>query len=198
MTSAATETKPRAWTVATRAREAVFNEHTKRAWTGAVLGAAFFTPMFWLSVAAGFGRLAVPHGETVGAYPAATLGLYFFGVVVAAPALSHTAGFMIDKATAGRRRDDAVVVFVGFGILLAIAAVAFVVGAAPTGGAFVPALWMFGLPLPIALGLARGYLERALESRAFTIAACVVAYTPPVLAACVLLGLYVGHATVPA
>jgi len=188
-----------AWIVAVaRARDAVFNDNTKRAWTASAIAAAVFTVLFWLSVLTGLARLTVPHGESLGGYPAAVVSLYFVAVVVAGPAIAHTAGFMLDKYTTGWRRDDAVLVYVAFGAVLGALAVTFVLAVAPTGGAFVPALWMFGLPLLVSLGLARFYVDQVVASRSWTIAVCAVAYTPALIAALLLLGLYVGHATIPA
>lgn len=188
-----------AWLVTvTRARDAVFNDDTKRAWTASAIASAVFTMLFWLSVATGLARLDVPHGESLGGYPAAVVGLYFVAIVVAGPAIAHTAGFMLDRYTSGWRRDDAVLVFVAFGAVLGALAVTFVIAVAPTGGAFVPALWMYGLPLLVSLGIARFAVDQVVASRSWTIAVCAVAYTPAVIAALVLLGLYVGHATVPA
>ncbi len=180
------------------ARDAVFNDGTKRAWIATVLGSAVFTPLFWLSVVTGLSRLTLPHGEPVDGYAAAVVGLYFGAVLVAGPLLAHTAGFVLDRATSRWRRDDAVVAFVVFGALLAVVAVLLVVGAAGSRSAFVPALWMFGLPLPLALGIARRYVDGVVESRRWTVAAASVAYAPALAAGLVLLGLYVGHATVPA
>ncbi len=194
----AQQARPRWLTALVRAREIVFNEGTKRAWTASALASAVFTPLFWLSVATGMSRLTVPHDQRLGNYPAAVVGLYFGAILLAGPALAHTGGYLLDKATAEWRRDDAVAVFVGFGALLGALAVTFVIAVAPSGGAFVPALWMFGLPLLIALGVARAYLDRVMESRTRILVACAVAYTPALVAALVLLGLYVGHATIPA
>jgi len=181
-----------------RARGRFFNAQTRRPWMAAAIGSAVFTVLFWLSVASGIGRLTLPHGQSLGGYPAAVVGLYFAAVVVAGPMLSHTAGYLVDRATSGWRRDDAVAVFVGLGAVLAIAAVAFIMAFAPSREAFAPALWMFGLPLLIALGVTRYVIDDVLESRTWTIVVLAVAYTPSLLAALVLLGLYVGHATIPA
>jgi hypothetical protein len=164
----------------------------------AATGAAIFTPLFWLSVASGIGRLTLPHGASLGAYPAAVVGLYFAAVLVIGPMLAHTAGYLVDRATAKWRRDDAVAAFVGFGAVLAIAAVAAVMAFAPSKEAFAPALWMFGLPLLVTLGLTRYLIDRVLESRTWTRVVFAAGYAPSLLAALVLLGLYVGQATIPA
>ncbi len=181
-----------------RVRGRLFNAETRRPWTAATVGAAIFTPMFWLSVATGLGKLTVAHGQPLGAYPAAVVGLYFASIVLIAPLLSHTAGYLLDRATSAWRRDDAVAVFVAFGVVLAAAAVAFVMALAPGGGAFVPALWLFGLPLLVTLGVTRFVIDAVLASRKWTLAAVAVAYAPALLAALWLLGLYIGHATIPA
>jgi hypothetical protein len=164
----------------------------------AALGAALFTALFWLSVAVRLGRLTLPRGTDPGAYPAAVVLLYFFGVLVAGPVLAHTGGFLLDRATSTWRRDDAVVAFAGLGALLAAVAVAVVVAAAPGGSAFAPAVWLFGLPAVLALALTRFWIDDVLASRRWTIAALAVGYGPSLIAALVLLGLYVGHATVVA
>ncbi len=164
----------------------------------AAIGAAVFTPLFWLSVACGVGKLTLPHGQSLGAYPAAVVGLYFAAVVVVGPVLAHTAGYLLDRATASWRRDDAVAAFVGLGAVLAIAAVAFIMAFAPSRAAFAPALWLFGLPLVLALGLTRYFIDSVLGSRTWTRVVLAVGYTPSLLAALVVLGLYVGHATIPA
>ena len=181
-----------------RARNRVFNAQARRPWIAAATGAAIFTPLFWLSVASGVGRLTLPHGESVGAYPAAVVGLYFSAVVVIGPLLAHTAGYLLDRATAKWRRDDAVVAFVGLGAVLAIAAVAVVMAFAPSNEAFAPALWMFGLPLVVALGMTRYLIDWVVESRTWTRVVLAAGYAPSLVAALVLLGLYVGHATIPA
>jgi hypothetical protein len=180
-----------------RIRGRLFNAETRRPWTAAVVGAAVFTPMFWLSVASGLGKLTVAHGQPLGAYPAAVVGLYFASIVLISPLLAHTAGYLLDRATSAWRRDDAVSMFVAFGVVLAAAAVSFVMALAPGGGAFVPALWLFGLPLVVTLGVTRFVIEAVLASRKWTLAAVAVAYAPVLLAALWLLGLYVGNGTVP-
>jgi hypothetical protein len=181
-----------------RVRNRLFNARTRRPWMAAATGAAVFTPLFWLSVATGLGKLTVAHGESLGSYPAAVVGLYFAAVVVIGPLLAHTAGYLLDGVTAAWRRDDAVAVFVAFGVVLAAAAVSFVMALAPGGGAFVPALWLFGLPLLVTLGVTRFVIDAVLTSRRWTRVVVAVAYAPVLLAALWLLGLYVGHATVPA
>lgn len=181
-----------------RARNRLFNAQARRPWVAAATGAAIFTPLFWLSVASGVGRLTLPHGELLGVYPAAVVGLYFAAVVVIGPLLAHTAGYVLDHATAKWRRDDAVFAFVGLGAVLGIAAVAFIMVFAPSNEAFAPALWMFGLPLLVTLGLTRYLIDRVLESRTWTRVVLAAGYAPSLLAALVVLGLYVGHATIPA
>jgi hypothetical protein len=184
--------------VVDRVRGRLFDGLTRRPWTAAVVGAAIFTPMFWLSVATGLGKLTARHGQPLGAYPAAVVGLYFASIVLIGPLLSLTVGYLVDRATATWRRDDAVAVFVAFGVVLAAAAVSFVMALAPGGGAFVPALWLFGLPLLVTLGVTRFVIDAVLASRKWTLVAVGVAYAPVLLAALWLLELYVGHATVPA
>lgn len=181
-----------------RLRGRVFNAATRRPWTAAAVGAALFTPMFWLSVATGLGKFTTRHGDELGVYPAAVVGLYFASVLVIGPLLAHTAGYLLDRATAARRRDDAIAVFVAFGVVLAAAAVSFVMALAPGGGAFVPALWLFGLPLVVTLGVTRLVIDVVLASRKWTLAAIAVAYAPALVAGLWLLGLYVSHATIPA
>ena len=181
-----------------RLRGRVFNAETRRPWTAAVVGAALFTPMFWLSVATGLGKFTTRHGEELGVYPAAVVGLYFGSVLVIGPLLAHTAGYLLDRATAAWRRDDAIAVFVAFGVVLAAAAVSFVMALAPGGGAFVAALWLFGLPLVVTLGVTRLVIDAVLASRKWTLTAVAVAYAPALVAALLLLGLYVSHATIPA
>lgn len=181
-----------------RLRCRLFSAETRRPWTAAAVGAAIFTPMFWLSVATGLGKLTARHGQPLGAYPAAVVGLYFASIVLIGPLLAYTAGYLLDRATAGWRRDDAVAVFVAFGIVLAAAAVSLVMSFAPGGGAFLPALWLFGLPLLVTLGVMRFVIDAVLTSRKWTLAAVAVAYAPALLAALWLLGLYVSHATVSA
>lgn len=179
-------------------RGRLFNAETRRPWTAAAVGAAIFTPMFWLSVATGLGKFTAAHGQPLGAYPAAVVGLYFATILLIAPLLSLTAGYLLDRATSAWRRDDAVAVFLAFGVVLAAAAVSFVMALAPGGGAFVPALWLFGLPLLVTLGVTRSVIDAVLASRKWAVAAVAVAYAPALLAALWLLGLYVSHATVPA
>lgn len=176
----------------------LLNRGARRPWTAAVVGAAIFTPMFWLSVATGLGKLTAPHGQPLGAYPAAVVGLYFATILLLAPLLAHTAGYLLDRATSAWSRDDAVAMFVALGVVLAAAAVSFVMALAPGGGAFVPALWLFGLPLLVTLGVTRFVIDAVLASRKWTLAAVAVAYAPVLVAALWLLGLYVSHATVPA
>jgi len=176
----------------------VFNARTRRPWTAAVVGAAIFTPLFWLGVATGLGKLTARHGESLGAYSAAVVGLYFASIVLIGPLLAHTAGYALDRLTAAWRRDDAVAAFVAFGVVLAAVAVSFVMALAPSGGAFVPALWLFGLPLPLAVGVTRFVIDAAVASRKWTLAAVAVAYAPALVAALWLLGLYVSSATIPA
>ena len=179
-------------------RARVFNAQTRRPWAAAAIGAAVFTPLFWLVVASGLGTLTVPHGQTPGGYPAGVVGLYFAAVIVIGPLLAHTGGYVLDRATSKWRRDDAVAAFVGLGALLAVASVTFILAVSPSGDAFAPALWLFGLPLVITFGLTRRVIDDVLESRTWMRVVVVVAYTPTLIAALVLLGLYVGHATIPA
>lgn len=181
-----------------RLRGRLFNAETRRPWTAAVVGAALFTPLFWLSVATGLGKFTTRHGEELGVYPAAVAGLYFASILVFAPLLAHTAGYLLDRATAAWRRDDAIAVFVAFGVVLAAAAVSFVMALAPGGGAFVPALWLFGLPLLVTLGVTRLVIDAVLASRKWALAAVAVAYAPALVAALWLLGIYVSRATIPA
>jgi vacuolar-type H+-ATPase subunit I/STV1 len=170
----------------------------RRPWTAAAVGAAVFTPMFWLSVATGVGRLTVAHGHHLGAYPAAVVSLYFAAVIVIGPLLAFTAGYALDRLTAAWRTADAVAMFVAFGVVLAAAAVSLVMALAPNGGAFTAAFWLFGLPLPVTLGVTRLAMDSVLSSPAWTRAAAAVALGPVLLAALVCLGLYVSHATIPA
>jgi len=181
-----------------RARLSAFKEEMRRPWTAAVVGAAIFTPLFWLSVATGLGKLTARHGESLGSYSAAVVGLYFASILLIGPLLAQTAGHLLDRATAAWRRDDAVAAFVALGVVLAALAVSFVMALAPSGGAFAPALWLFGLPLPIALGLTRFVFDAVVASRKWTLIAVAVAYGPALLAALWLLGLYVSSATIPA
>jgi hypothetical protein len=179
-------------------RGRLFNAQTRRPWTAAVVGAAIFRSMFWLSVATGLGKLTVAHGQPLGAYPAAVVVLHFASIALIGPLLAYTAGYLLDRATVGWRRDEAVAVFVAFGIVLAAAAVSLVMSLAPGGGAFLPALGLFGLPLLVTLGVTRFVIDAVLTSRKWTLAAVAVAYAPVLLAALWLFGLYVSHATVPA
>ena len=185
-------------TLVERVRGRMFTAETRRPWTAAVVGAAIFTPLFWLSVATGLGKLTAPHGESLGSYSAAVVALYFVSILLIGPLLALTAGRLLNRATAAWRRDDAVAAFVALGVVLAALAVSFVMALAPSGGAFAPALWLFGLPLPIALGLTRFVFDAVVASRKWTLIAVAVAYGPALLAALWLLGLYVSSATIPA
>jgi hypothetical protein len=154
--------------------------------------------MFWLSVATGVGRLSVSHGHELGAYPAAVVSLYLAAIIVIGPLLAFTVGYALDRSTAAWRKGDAVVMFVALGVVLAAASVSLVMAFAPEGGAFVAALWLFGLPLPVTLGVTRLVMDSVLISPKWTRAAVAVACVPVLLAALVVLGIYVGHATIPA
>lgn len=176
-----------------RVRALVFNDETRRPWTAAVLSAAIFSPLFWLSVAVGLGRLRIDDPETATAFPGTVVVLYFLGVLVVGPVLAHTAGFQLDRFTAGWRRDDAVAAFAGLGLLLGALAVVLLLPTAPGAAAFAPGLWLFGLPVIVASALTRYLVDRVELTKAQVWGSVTAAYAPTVVALLVLLGLFVGQ-----
>jgi hypothetical protein len=158
-----------------------------------VVGMAIFTVLFWLVVAAQLGRLEpVVEGSGKG-YATAVAWLYFAVTLIGAPAATHTVGELLERRTASWKRDDAVVAFAGLGLLLAIPPVLMLAGSEPAGAAVGPAVWLFGVPVFLAVALTRFFLDTVMRSERLTRAAAGIALLPPVVVLLFLLGLYVAR-----
>jgi hypothetical protein len=170
--------------------------HTHRAWTAAALGSAVFSVAFWVFALLGQGTYPVPEGDAAGdgtAFAPTVAVLYFALTLVAGPLFVHTLGRWLDRWAERFKFEDSVVVFLGVGVALAAVPVAIATLAGPGLHAFLASLFLFGLPIVLATGLARAYLPRVLRSPRATNVVFGIAALPPVVVLLFLLGLYVAQ-----